>query len=250
MEAGITRDDVFVSNAVKHFKWEPRGKRRIHQKPDTSEIEACRWWLTEELKFVQPKLVIALGATAARSVLGHAVTISSMRGLPTPFEKNTHAWVTVHPSYLLRIQDDSQQRMRIRALRGGSRRRDEVKRDRSATRSALTEGPPRQSGDTGGLRRPGEQPLPSLHLPPIQRHQRPIQLRPSIAEHEPVVALLGERIEIERRRQNGIALLSRFRHLRAGRIGDERRSIKIDVQAVRVLQSPLRARSDSKRSAA
>ncbi len=110
VEAGITRDDVFVSNAVKHFKFEPRGKRRIHQKPDTSEIEACRWWLTEELKFVQPKLVIALGATAARSVLGHPVTISSMRGLPTPFEKATHAWVTVHPSYLLRIPDEAQQR--------------------------------------------------------------------------------------------------------------------------------------------
>jgi DNA polymerase len=110
LEAGITRKDVFVSNAVKHFKFEPRGKRRIHQKPDTSEIEACRWWLSEELKFVQPKLVVALGATAARSVLGHTVTISKMRGLPTPFEKNTHAWVTIHPSYLLRIPDHSQQR--------------------------------------------------------------------------------------------------------------------------------------------
>jgi DNA polymerase len=109
-EAGIDRSNVFVSNAVKHFKFEPRGKRRIHSKPNTGEIEACRWWLTEELKFVQPKLVIALGASAARSVLGHTVTISAMRGLPTPFTPDAHAWVTIHPSYLLRIQDDAAQR--------------------------------------------------------------------------------------------------------------------------------------------
>ncbi len=109
-EAGIERKSVFVSNAVKHFKFEPRGKRRIHLKPTAGEIEACRWWLTEELKFVQPKLVVALGATAARSVLGHTVTVSSMRGLATPFTPTTHAWVTVHPSYLLRIQDDAQMR--------------------------------------------------------------------------------------------------------------------------------------------
>jgi uracil-DNA glycosylase len=109
-EAGIERKTVFVSNAVKHFKFEPRGKRRIHSKPNTGEIEACRWWLSEELKFVQPKLVIALGASAARSVLGHPVTVSAMRGLPTPFSPTAHAWVTIHPSYLLRIPDDAQQR--------------------------------------------------------------------------------------------------------------------------------------------
>lgn len=109
-EAGIERKDVFVSNAVKHFKFEPRGKRRMHAKPNVGEIEACRWWLTEELKFVAPKIVIALGATAARSLLGHSVTVSAMRGLPTPFSGDTHLWVTVHPSYLLRIQDDVQQR--------------------------------------------------------------------------------------------------------------------------------------------
>ncbi|HEU4626509.1 MAG TPA: UdgX family uracil-DNA binding protein [Steroidobacteraceae bacterium] len=106
-QAGIDRKAVFVSNAVKHFKFEPRGKRRIHSKPNAAEIDACRWWLTEELKFVQPKLVIALGATAARSVLGHSVTVSSMRGLPTPFTKTAHVWVTIHPSYLLRITDDA-----------------------------------------------------------------------------------------------------------------------------------------------
>ena len=109
-QAGIERKTVFVSNAVKHFKFEPRGKRRIHAKPNAGEIEACRWWLSEELKFVRPKLVIALGATAARSVLGHTVTVSALRGLPTPFTQQTHVWVTVHPSYLLRIPDDAQMR--------------------------------------------------------------------------------------------------------------------------------------------
>jgi uracil-DNA glycosylase len=109
-EAGISRKDVFVSNAVKHFKFEPRGKRRLHVKPNVGEIEACRWWLAEELKLVQPEVIIALGASAARSVLGHPVTVSAMRGLPTPFEGDTHVWVTVHPSYLLRIRDDAQRR--------------------------------------------------------------------------------------------------------------------------------------------
>jgi uracil-DNA glycosylase len=109
-EAGITRKDVYVSNAVKHFKFEPRGKRRLHVKPNVQEIEACRWWLSEELKFVQPKVIVALGASAARSLLGHPVTVSSMRGLPTPFENDAHVWVTVHPSYLLRIPDEVSQR--------------------------------------------------------------------------------------------------------------------------------------------
>ena len=109
-DAGIERKEVFVSNAVKHFKFEPRGKRRLHVKPNAGEIEACRWWLTEELKFVQPRLVVALGATAARSLLGHTVTVSAMRGLPTPFTAEAHVWVTVHPSYLLRIPDHAQQR--------------------------------------------------------------------------------------------------------------------------------------------
>jgi DNA polymerase len=113
-EAGITRESVYVSNAVKHFKFEPRGKRRIHAKPNVTEIEACRWWLTEELRFVAPKLVIALGATAARSLLGRTVTVASLRGLPTPFSAATHMWVTVHPSYLLRIPDAVQKRAEYR----------------------------------------------------------------------------------------------------------------------------------------
>jgi DNA polymerase len=109
-EAGVDRRKVFVTNAVKHFKFEPRGKRRLHVTPNVAEIEACRWWLTEEMKFVAPKLVVALGGSAARSVLGHSVTVSAMRGLPTPLSADMHAWVTIHPSYLLRLQDDAQQR--------------------------------------------------------------------------------------------------------------------------------------------
>ena len=109
-EVGIDRKKTYVTNAVKHFKFEPRGRRRLHAKPNATEIEACRWWLTEELKFVTPKVIVALGATAARSVLGHTVTISALRGLPTPFTSETHVWVTVHPSYLLRIPDDAQRR--------------------------------------------------------------------------------------------------------------------------------------------
>ena len=82
----------------------------MHVTPNVEEIEACRWWVDEELKFVQPKLVIALGGTAARSLLGHSVTVSALRGLPTPFSGTAHLWVTVHPSYLLRIPDDVRQR--------------------------------------------------------------------------------------------------------------------------------------------
>jgi uracil-DNA glycosylase family protein len=109
-DAGINRRKVFVTNAVKHFKFEPRGKRRLHAKPNAAEIEACRWWLTEELRLVAPKLIVALGATAARSVLGRTVTVSAVRGIPTPWTRTAHVWVTVHPSFLLRIPDDAQRR--------------------------------------------------------------------------------------------------------------------------------------------
>ncbi|GLV28703.1 uracil-DNA glycosylase [Sphingobium sp. TomTYG75] len=105
-EARIDRASVYVTNAVKHFKHERRGKRRIHQTPDTPEIAACRWWLDQELDLVRPRVVVALGATAARAILGKAVTISRMRGAPIPLESGAEAWVTVHPSFLLRIPDE------------------------------------------------------------------------------------------------------------------------------------------------
>ncbi|HVW69492.1 MAG TPA: UdgX family uracil-DNA binding protein [Steroidobacteraceae bacterium] len=109
-DAGLSRQTVYISNAVKHFKFEQRGKRRLHIKPAASEIEACGWWLAEELRLVAPKLVMALGGTSARALLGHPVTVSQMRGAPTKLTAMTHLWVTIHPSFLLRIPDDAQRR--------------------------------------------------------------------------------------------------------------------------------------------
>ena len=109
-DAGMDRETVYVSNSVKHFKFEPRGKRRLHIKPSASEIEACHWWLDEELRLVAPKLVIALGGTAARALLGHAVTVSQVRAAPMRLNASAYIWVTIHPSFLLRITDDVQRR--------------------------------------------------------------------------------------------------------------------------------------------
>ncbi len=107
-EAGIDRATVYVTNAVKHFKFEPRGKRRIHAKPDAGEIDACRWWIDQERALVKPQVTVALGATAARSLLGKVVTISKTRGSPIALPDGGEAWVTVHPSYLLRLPDKAQ----------------------------------------------------------------------------------------------------------------------------------------------
>jgi DNA polymerase len=109
VEVGIDREAVFVTNAVKHFKFTRRGKRRIHQKPSVAEIDHCRWWLDLERRLVQPKLVVAMGATAARGVLRRQVTISKTRGEVRPLDDG-HGLVTVHPSYLLRIDDEAAKR--------------------------------------------------------------------------------------------------------------------------------------------
>ena len=103
--AGIDRTGVYVTNAVKHFKFEQRGPRRIHAKPDTGEIDACRWWVEQERMLVRPKVTVALGATAARSLLGRAVTIGKERGRALQLAEGGEAWITVHPSYLLRLRD-------------------------------------------------------------------------------------------------------------------------------------------------
>jgi DNA polymerase len=105
-EAGVGRERTYVTNAVKHFKFERRGKRRIHQKPDGGEIAACRWWLEQELALVRPPLTVALGATAARALFGKVVTISSLRGCGHALPEGGEAWATVHPSFLLRVRDD------------------------------------------------------------------------------------------------------------------------------------------------
>ena len=104
-EAGIDRAATYVTNAVKHFKFVARGKKRIHSKPDAGEIEACRWWIEQERGLIRPPLTVALGATAARSLLGKTVTISKVRDAPLTLADGGECWVTVHPSYLLRLPD-------------------------------------------------------------------------------------------------------------------------------------------------
>ena len=103
--AGIDRQRVYVTNAVKHFKFEPRGKKRIHQKPNVGEITACHFWLELERDFVRPKLVVALGATAAQSLMGKAASITSLRGRKLELPDGAALMVTVHPSFLLRMPD-------------------------------------------------------------------------------------------------------------------------------------------------
>lgn len=115
-DAGLLRDQVFITNAVKHFKNEPRGKRRIHKKPNISEIEACRWWLDQEMELVHPDVIVALGATAARSVLRRAVTIGRIRGKPLETEAGARVFVTIHPSYLLRLRDEESRHAEYRAF--------------------------------------------------------------------------------------------------------------------------------------
>ncbi len=104
-EAGIDRRVVYVTNAVKHFKFTQRGRRRIHQTPDVAEIKACNAWLNAEREQVRPKLVVLMGGSAARAIMGRAVTISRERGRPLSLPDGQQAFVTVHPSYLLRIPD-------------------------------------------------------------------------------------------------------------------------------------------------
>ncbi|HMJ06080.1 MAG TPA: UdgX family uracil-DNA binding protein [Chthoniobacterales bacterium] len=114
-EAGIDRDDVYVTNTVKHFKWEPRGKRRLHQKPNSREIAACRPWLEAELRLVQPKLLVCLGATAAQAIFGSSFRVTKERGKVQESEIAPRVLATVHPSSLLR-QPDEESRAREYAL--------------------------------------------------------------------------------------------------------------------------------------
>jgi DNA polymerase len=114
-KAGIDRSTVYVTNAVKHFKFLPRGKRRIHNKPDAGEITACRWWIDHERELIRPEVTVALGATAARSLIGKVVTISKVRGEPLTLADGSECWVTTHPSAILRMPDE-EARHEARAL--------------------------------------------------------------------------------------------------------------------------------------
>ena len=105
-DAGIAREQTFVTGAVKHFKHEMRGKRRLHKRPNNYEVERCKIWLDFERRLVRPSTIVALGVTAARSLTGRAVTISKVRGKPLALADGTRLVVTVHPAALLRIADD------------------------------------------------------------------------------------------------------------------------------------------------
>ena len=127
--AGIDRSAAYVTNAVKHFKYVQRGKRRIHQSPAAKEIDTCRWWMESERAIVQPKLVLAMGASAARGMLGKTVSISKARGAPIQLEDGSELWVTAHPSYLLRLDGaarDEQVRLFDSDLRAVRQRLEEI----------------------------------------------------------------------------------------------------------------------------
>ncbi len=104
-EAGVDRSKAYVTNAVKHFKFEQRGKRRIHSKPEGPEIEACKWWIGQERALLAPRITVALGATAARALFGKIMTIGKSRGAPLTLADGGECWITVHPSFLLRIPE-------------------------------------------------------------------------------------------------------------------------------------------------
>ncbi len=130
-DAGIARQDTFVTNAVKHFKHEMRGKRRLHKRPNNYEIERCRIWLERERDLVKPSTIIALGVTAARSLTGKTVTIAKMRRTPIELADGTKLVVTIHPSALLRIEDENDKRTAYR----------DFVADLKATRAAASKAP-------------------------------------------------------------------------------------------------------------
>ena len=115
-DAGIARGKAFVTNAVKHFKYEPRGKRRLHKKPNAGEIDRCRWWYQQELAIVKPAVIVALGLTATRAVFGKSMPIGKSRGAALKLADGTVAFVTVHPSALLRVREREDKEQQYRAF--------------------------------------------------------------------------------------------------------------------------------------
>ena len=121
-EAGIERTLVYVTNVVKHFKWEPRGKRRIHAKPNGAEIAACRPWLETEIALVKPRVLVCLGATAAQALLGRSFKVTQQRGRFVPSPLAPRVTATVHPSSILRAPDDDSRRVEMRRFVADLRR--------------------------------------------------------------------------------------------------------------------------------
>jgi len=131
--AGIDRKEVYVTNAVKHFKWEPRGKRRIHKKPNSLEITACKPWLEAEIEVLKPDVIVCLGATAAQTLLGRDFKVSTRRGIfiESPFAP--YVMATVHPSSLLRAPDDeTRRRETLRFIEDLKRVHDALKKRKAA----------------------------------------------------------------------------------------------------------------------
>ncbi|MBS0243363.1 MAG: uracil-DNA glycosylase, partial [Proteobacteria bacterium] len=108
--AGIDRAACYLTNAVKHFKFEPRGKRRLHKSPNRQEIDHCRWWLDQERARIRPKVIVALGVSAVRAVTGKQSTLSEIRSKPLRLDGDTQMLATVHPAFLLRLTDEQQKR--------------------------------------------------------------------------------------------------------------------------------------------
>ena len=113
-DTGIDMNATYITNAVKHFKFAPRGKVRLHQTPTAGEIDHCRWWLESERAIVRPRLVLALGASAARGLLGKTVSVQKERGQPSALEDGSELWITTHPSYLLRLRDQARETEELR----------------------------------------------------------------------------------------------------------------------------------------
>jgi uracil-DNA glycosylase len=109
-ESGLDRSRLYVTNAVKHFKFEPRGKRRLHKRPNASEIKICRRWLFDEIEAIGPRLIVALGATAAQSLAGRAIPVQANRGKILDVDNGLRIFMTIHPSALLRLQDEEEKR--------------------------------------------------------------------------------------------------------------------------------------------
>jgi len=116
--AGIARRDCFVTNAVKHFKFEPRGKRRLHKRPGAYEVDRCHLWLETEIRLVKPRLIVALGATAVRGLCGKPLAIGKIRGHVIALPDQHRMLATVHPSYILRIRDDGDRHAQFQAFVG------------------------------------------------------------------------------------------------------------------------------------
>lgn len=116
--AGVEREHLYVTNAVKHFKWQPRGKRRLHKTPAQREIDACHQWLEREVQAVKPQVIVALGATAARAVIGPRFKVSVQRGQFVDSALAPHAFATLHPSALLRLREEEDKEAAFKQLVG------------------------------------------------------------------------------------------------------------------------------------